>query len=79
MPTTDQWKLRNFADIGAGVGLGDNLIPYNVRVKEDGSITIRLERLVSHRIALDVWDGVQLATQSCDVVVIDAAGQETRR
>lgn len=75
---TNEQALLNFADCGVIVGLGDTLSPYTVAL-DAGRIVVRLAWPVSLRKALAVWDGVQLATQRCDVTVIDGAGQEVIR
>lgn len=78
VPLRPDWIERNLADAGALAGLGNARTPYTVQVDGDG-ITIRLGRSASARQALAVWDGVQLATQRSDVIVIDGAGQEWAR
>jgi hypothetical protein len=75
---TDGQALLNFADCGVIGGLGDTLSPYTVGI-EDGRILVRLAWPVSRRKALEVWDAVQLATKTCNVLVIDGAGREVTR
>ncbi|MDV7397672.1 hypothetical protein RZS08_40100, partial [Arthrospira platensis SPKY1] len=77
-PMTHDQPLLNFADCGVITGLGDTHSPYTVGF-EAGRIVVRLAWPVSRPKALAVWDGVQLATQRCDVTVIDGAGQEVTR
>lgn len=85
-PQVDHWYVSNspqrlidLADAGAIVGLGNNRTRYTVDMDAGGTITVRLERPVTRQEALAVWDGVQLATGCCDVVVIDGDCQEVSR
>ena len=71
-------QLLDRAECGVIVGLGNVLSPFTVRL-DNGRIVVQLAWPVTRRKALDVWDAVQLATESCDVVVIDGEGVSATR
>ena len=72
------WQLLNLADCGTLVGLGGTLSPYTVAI-DSGRIVVRLGWHLAERQALHVWDAVQLATQSCNVLVVNGNGMEVTR
>ena len=72
------WQVLNLADCGVIIGLGGTLSPYTVRL-DNGRIVVRLGWHLAERQALAVWDAVQLATQSCNVLVVNGDGSEVTR